>query len=198
MPVCNHLRTQHLGNNSRSRREDKLKALRISLPSDLGLLLSAAFPNPSERDPRPYSTTKHKMIWKFRLGHIPALYFAFANCVGLVMTPLGGTSSVISLYGLPPRIANVPETWPVWQAGQGRIVLLGLLMQYFYWRRQYAECDTLLMGVAWLGIVDFFVAFNYGDSLLWAWCRLLFSFAFASTGYFGMTQGSTAGRAASH
>ncbi|KAI4859028.1 hypothetical protein F4820DRAFT_188992 [Hypoxylon rubiginosum] len=129
------------------------------------------------------------MSKRFSIRHIPALYFAFANCVGLVLAPLRGSRAVIELYGLPPSISSVPETWPVWQAGQGRTILLGLMMHYFYWRGQYAECDALLMGVAFLGINDFFVFFYQGEKLLWAWTRILFSVAFASAGYFGLTQG---------
>ncbi|RYP38706.1 hypothetical protein DL767_002446 [Monosporascus sp. MG133] len=135
------------------------------------------------------------MFQDFSFRHLPAFYFAFSNCVGAVLTPLCGTSSVIGLYGLPPQIADVPETWPVWQAGQGRIILLGLLMHVFYWRRQYAVCDTLVMGVAWLGINDFMVAWNHGDRT-WAWVRLFGSFAFASTGFFGLTQGPSPERKA--
>ncbi|KAI2472364.1 hypothetical protein F4781DRAFT_383423 [Annulohypoxylon bovei var. microspora] len=128
------------------------------------------------------------MSKRFSIRHIPALYFAFANCVGLVLLPLRGNRAVIELYGLPSNISSVPETWPVWQAGQGRTILLGLLMHYFYWRGQYAECDTILMGVAFLGFSDFLVFWGHGD-LMWAWTRVLFSIAFASTGYFGLTQG---------
>ncbi|KAI0207022.1 hypothetical protein F4808DRAFT_454929 [Astrocystis sublimbata] len=55
-------------------------------------------------------------------------------------------------------------------------------------RRQYAECDALLMGVAVLGVNDYFVLRGHGNEL-WAWFRIVFSIAFASTGYFGWTQG---------
>ncbi|KAI1206765.1 uncharacterized protein F4807DRAFT_463454 [Annulohypoxylon truncatum] len=121
------------------------------------------------------------------IRHIPALYFAFANCVGLVLALLRGNRALVELYGLPSNIFEVPETWPVWQAGQGRIILLGLMMHYFYWRGQYAECDALLMGVAFLGFNDFLVTWDHGN-LVWAWCRIVSSIAFASTGYFGLTQ----------
>ncbi|KAI6081523.1 hypothetical protein F4821DRAFT_249066 [Hypoxylon rubiginosum] len=129
------------------------------------------------------------MAKHFYIGHIPALYFAFANCIGLILAPLRGNRAVIELYGLPTTISEVTETWPVWQAGQGRTILLGLMMHYFYWRGQYAECDAMLMGVAFLGLNDFLVIFNHGDNLPWAWSRIIFSVAFASTGYFGLTQG---------
>ncbi|KAI1735484.1 hypothetical protein F4680DRAFT_435424 [Xylaria scruposa] len=132
---------------------------------------------------------------KFSIRHIPALYFAFANCIGLVMAPLRGCRAVMELYGLPPSISTVPETWPVWQAGQGRTILLGLMMHYFYWRGQYAECDALLMGVAVLGVNDYLVIRDHG-SQLWAWSRIFFSIAFASTGYFGLTQSRTRAKGA--
>ncbi|KAI0549955.1 hypothetical protein F4679DRAFT_583951 [Xylaria curta] len=101
----------------------------------------------------------------------------------------------MELYGLPPSISTVPETWPVWQAGQGRTILLGLMMHYFYWRGQYAECDALLMGVAVLGVNDYLVIRDHGNQL-WAWSRIFFSIAFASTGYFGLTQGRTRAKGA--
>ncbi|KID79612.1 uncharacterized protein G6M90_00g017820 [Metarhizium brunneum] len=128
------------------------------------------------------------MFQHVSIRHIPALYFAFANCVGLVMDPLSGPCSLIELYGLPPAIADVPETWPVWRAGQGRIILLGLLMHVFYWRRQYAVCDVLLVGTAFLGINDCMVVWHNGDKT-WAWIRLFGSFAFGAAGFFGLTQG---------
>ena len=136
-----------------------------------------------------------KMDKRFSFRHIPALYFAFANCVGLVMTPLQGSGAVMELYGFPPHISSIPETWTVWQAGQGRTILLGLAMHYFYWRGQYAECDALLMGVAVLGINDYLVLRDHGNDL-WAWSRIIFSIAFASTGYFGWTQSRTRVKAA--
>ena len=125
---------------------------------------------------------------RFSIRHIPALYFAFANSMSLVMTPLYGIRAIMELYGLPSHISTIPETWPVWEAGQGRTILLSLLMHYFYWRGQYAECDTLVMGVAFLGINDYLVLRAHGNSL-WAWTRIVLSIAYASTGYFGLTQG---------
>ncbi|XXH01353.1 hypothetical protein Hte_007711 [Hypoxylon texense] len=62
-------------------------------------------------------------------------------------------------------------------------------MHYFYWRDQYAECDALLMGVAFLGLNDFLVIYNHGNNLPWGWSRIFFSVLFASTGYFGLTEG---------
>ncbi|KAF2972756.1 hypothetical protein GQX73_g785 [Xylaria multiplex] len=124
----------------------------------------------------------------FSIRHLPALYFAFANCIGLILAPLRGNRTVMELYGFPTNISEVPETWPVWQAGQGRTILLGLTMHYFYWHKQYAECDALLMGVAFLGLNDFLVMLNHGNQI-WAWSRIFFSIVFASTGYFRLTQG---------
>lgn len=126
------------------------------------------------------------MFEHFRWRHIPALYFGCAFCVGAILSPLRGSATTMALFGFPPNITTIPETWPVWQAGQGRIILLGVLMHVFYWRRQYAACDTILMGTALLGINDCLVARSYGDTQ-WAAIRLIASFAFASTGYFGWT-----------
>ncbi|KID87532.1 hypothetical protein MAJ_11120, partial [Metarhizium majus ARSEF 297] len=117
------------------------------------------------------------MFQHVSIRHIPALYFAFANCVGAVLDTLSGPRSLIELYmyELPPAIANVPETWPVWRAGQARIILLGLLMHVFYWRPL-------------LGINDCMVVWHHGDKI-WAWIRLFGSFAFGAAGFFGLAQG---------
>ncbi|KAF3020929.1 hypothetical protein E8E14_004089 [Neopestalotiopsis sp. 37M] len=130
------------------------------------------------------------MFRDFNLKHIPALYFGLANCVGLVVIPLSGTSRIIQMYGLPPRIADVPEAWPVWQAGQGRLIMLGVLMLVFYARRQYAACDTMVMASALLGINDFLVVWFHGNRN-WAWFRLVGTFLYASTGYLGWAQSGT-------
>lgn len=128
------------------------------------------------------------MFQDFSWRHLPALYFGFANCIGIVMNPLKGSTSTMSMYGFQPNITDVPETGPVWEAGQGRTILLGLLMHAFYWRGQYAACDTMLMGAAWLGVHDFLVFWDQRD-MAWAWFRLVGSVAFAATGYFGWTEG---------
>lgn len=109
----------------------------------------------------------------FSLRHIPALYFAFAHISPLITSPLFGTAWTMALYGLPQRIVDVPESWPAWEAGQGRTILLGLLMHSFYWRRQYAACDTILIGVAFLGLNDFWLLWKQEGGIggIWAWTR---------------------------
>lgn len=97
----------------------------------------------------------------------------------------------MALYGLPKRITNAPEALPAWNAGKGRTMLLGILMQVFYWTGRYDSCDIILIGTAWLGINDFFVCKDYGDKR-WAWTRLFGSLAFATFGLFGLTQGQLA------
>ncbi|KEY72806.1 hypothetical protein S7711_04397 [Stachybotrys chartarum IBT 7711] len=120
----------------------------------------------------------------FSLYHLPAVYFAFSHTGGPLMNP----KKAMILYGLPPWIADAPEASAAWNAGKGRTTVLGILMHIFYWTGQYDACDTMLMGVAWLGINDFFVCRDYGDKH-WAWTRLVGSFAFAGFGFFGLTQG---------
>lgn len=58
---------------------------------------------------------------------------------------------VLLHYGLPERVADVPETWTVWHVGNARTACLSLLMFVFYARRRY---DVLVSGryrlVPWL------------------------------------------------
>jgi hypothetical protein len=64
-------------------------------------------------------------------------------------------------YGLPEHIADVPETWPVWHAGNARTACLGILMLVFYAQRRYDILDTfLIITGAYLGLVDCFLLRN--------------------------------------
>lgn len=128
------------------------------------------------------------MFQDFHWTHLPALYFGISFCVGAVTSPLQGNAATMAMFGFPPRVTAIPETGVVWQAGQGRIILLGLLMHAFYWTKQYHSCDVMLMGAAFLGFNDYLVAKKLGK-YTWAWVRLVASIAFASTGYFGWTAG---------
>ncbi|KAI0023826.1 hypothetical protein F4780DRAFT_727969 [Xylariomycetidae sp. FL0641] len=121
--------------------------------------------------------------------HLPALYFAVANSQPLLTSPLLGNAWNMRLYGLPAEVIGAPASRPAWEARQGRTVLLGLLMHVFYWRGQYAACDTLLVGVAFLGLSDFWTLWRQQQGGgPWPFARLIFSAAFAATGWWGWTQ----------
>ncbi|KAL1889089.1 hypothetical protein Sste5346_009154 [Sporothrix stenoceras] len=131
------------------------------------------------------------MFQDFHYRHIPALFTAGAQCWGTVyplMVGTGGTRAVMLQYGLPENIADVPEAWPAWNAGTARTCCLGLLMFWFYARRQYAVLDTFLVAIGgYLGLADCVLLWRQRPKM--AVFRLVASLAFAGTGLAGVTQG---------
>ncbi|KAH7161139.1 hypothetical protein EDB81DRAFT_924521 [Dactylonectria macrodidyma] len=131
------------------------------------------------------------MFQDFQYRHIPALFTAGAQCWGTIWPLIDGTRSVLLHYGLPARIANVPETWPVWHVGNARTACLGILMFIFYSRRQYAVLDTFLVVIGgYLGPVDCILLWNEGLKSTGVF-RLFGSLIFAAMGFAGLTQGSS-------
>lgn len=131
------------------------------------------------------------MLQDFQYRHIPALYAASAQLWATVW-PLvagGGARSVMLHYGLPARVADVPEAWPAWNAGNARTACTGILMYIFYARGQYEVLDTFLVVLgAYLGVADFIVLSNeglFGQGLF----RMLSSFGVSAIGLAGVTQG---------
>lgn len=128
------------------------------------------------------------MLQEFRYCHIPALFTAGAQCWGTIWPLIGGTRDVLLHYGLPARIADVPETWPVWHAGNARTACLGILMFVFYARRRYDVLDIFLVGAAYLGVIDCVILWNEGLRQTGLF-RLFGSAVFAALGFCGVTQG---------
>lgn len=124
----------------------------------------------------------------FHYRHLPALFTACAQCWGTVYPLIGGTRNVLLHYGFPTRIADVPETWPVWNAGNARTASLGILMFIFYARGQYDVLDTFLVLTGYLGVVDFILLWNVGLRSQ-GLGRFVGSGIFAAMGYLGVTQG---------
>ena len=130
------------------------------------------------------------MFANFQYRHLPALFTAAAQCWGTIW-PLvsGSTRSVLLHYGLPERVADVPETWTVWHVGNARTACLGMLMFTFYAQRRYDVLDTFLVAIgAYLGLVDCYILWNEGF-LSTGVFRLISSSVFAVLGLIRFTQG---------
>jgi hypothetical protein len=130
------------------------------------------------------------MFEHFRYRHLPALFTAAAQCWGTVWPILSGsTRSVMLHYGLSERVANVPETWVVWHAGNARTACLGILMFIFYSQRRFDVLDTfLLVTGGYLGLADCYLLWNEGLQSTGVF-RLLSSSVFALLGAISFTQG---------
>lgn len=104
------------------------------------------------------------MFANFQYRHLPALFTAAAQCWGTIW-PLvsGSTRSVLLHYGLPERVADVPETWTVWHVGNARTACLGILMFTFYAQRRYDVLDTFLIATGYLGLVDCYILWIEGS-----------------------------------
>lgn len=130
------------------------------------------------------------MFADFQYRHLPALFTAAAQCWGTIW-PLvsGSTRGVLLHYGLPDRVAEVPEAWTVWHVGNARTACLGILMFTFYGQRRYDVLDTFLVAIGvYLGLVDFYILWGEGLPSTGAF-RLLGSSVFAVLGLVGFTQG---------
>jgi hypothetical protein len=131
------------------------------------------------------------MFTDFQYRHLPTLFMAAAQCWGTIWPLISGsTRSVLLHYGLPQRIADIPETWTVWHIGNARTACLGILMFAFYAQRRYDILDIfLIVSGGYLGIVDCILLWNeglYSTGLF----RLLSSSVFAALGVVGFTKGA--------
>jgi len=130
------------------------------------------------------------MFTNFQYRHLPALFTAAAQCWGTIWPLISSTRGVLLHYGLPERVADVPETWTVWHVGNARTACLGILMFTFYAQRRYDVLDIFLMGTGYLGLVDCYILWNEGLPGTGLF-RLLSSSVFAALGLVGFTQGPT-------
>src|SRR5690242_18128978 len=87
------------------------------------------------------------MLQDFRLTHVPFLFSGLANLVSGFIT-LFGAQGVMAEFGFPARVADVPETWPVAAAFNGRSAALGLVQLALYARGQREAADTVMMVMA--------------------------------------------------
>jgi hypothetical protein len=128
------------------------------------------------------------MFQDFQYRHIPALFVACTQFWGTIWWLISGTRSVLIQHGLPARVADIPETWPVWHIGNARAACLGTLMFIFYSRRQYDVLDIFLAVMGSLTLVDNIILISTeGYSMgFWLYC----SGIFAGAGLVGFTQGS--------
>lgn len=130
------------------------------------------------------------MSREFHYRHLPALFTAGAQLWGTIWPLISrSTRSVMLHYGLPERIADVPETWTVWHVGNARTATLGILMFIFYAQRRYDILDTFLIVIgAYLGAADCYLLWSEGLRSTGVG-RLISSLVFAALGWFGCTQG---------
>ncbi|KAK3368531.1 hypothetical protein B0H63DRAFT_488640 [Podospora didyma] len=126
----------------------------------------------------------------FSPRHIPAIILASTTTLGGFWPMLNAHSAILA-FGFPPRIAETPAAHPVMIAGQSRSTILGVLIFTLYFRRRYAEIDTLMaiMGF-WGGLVDTYLVWKHGKPEK-ALFRLATLWSFAALGYFGLTASSS-------
>ncbi|KAJ3570542.1 hypothetical protein NPX13_g5695 [Xylaria arbuscula] len=92
-------------------------------------------------------------------------------------------------FGLPRRIANIRGTASVFQVGNARTTVIGLLVFYFYLRNQFAVVDTIMaITGAYCGLIDSYVVWREGNGKK-ALFRLLSSGVLSAWGYWGLTAG---------
>lgn len=131
------------------------------------------------------------MFEDFSPRHIPALFSATAMFFGGLWPLFGNeaTRSAMIEYGLPPRIANLPESWPGFMGISGRTTVIGALMYLFYFRRRYDVVDTIMavMGF-YLAVLDPYVLWGLASK---SWCvfRGVSTFGFGLMGYYKLTTG---------
>lgn len=132
------------------------------------------------------------MFQDFQYRHIPALFAASAQCWGTIwplITAGGNPRGVMMHYGLPQRIVDVPETWPVWHAGSARTACLGILMFVLYTGCRYDVLDIFLVVIGgYLGVADCILMWSEGLPAM-ALFRLFGSAGMAAMGLAGVTQG---------
>ncbi|KAK3377253.1 hypothetical protein B0T24DRAFT_620785 [Lasiosphaeria ovina] len=125
----------------------------------------------------------------FSPRHIPALILASTTTLGGFWPMLNAHSAMLA-FGFPPHLAEAPAAHPVMLQGQSRSTILGALIFTLYFRRRYAEIDTLMaiMGF-WGGAVDAFVVWRHGRPEK-AFFRLVTLWSFAAIGLAGLTASS--------
>ena len=128
------------------------------------------------------------MFPHFHLMHIPALFVAFTMTFG-GMWPLFNARAAMLEFGLPRRIANTRGTTAVFQVGNARTTVIGLLVFHFYFRNQFAVVDTIMaITGAYCGLIDSYVVWREGNAEK-ALFRLVSSGFLSAWGYWGLTAG---------
>ncbi|EEQ30555.1 hypothetical protein McanMca71_000741 [Microsporum canis] len=125
------------------------------------------------------------MFDNFTAWHIPPLFVATATTFGGLM-PFWNAAHAIGEFGLPNRIAISKEAQAVMITASGRTSALGLALFAFYSQGKFREVDTIMMILAYVGLVDGYVCWREGvpgRAIFRATSGLLI----AAWGWFGMT-----------
>ncbi|OAX81850.1 hypothetical protein ACJ72_03802 [Emergomyces africanus] len=125
------------------------------------------------------------MTSHFTLWHIPSLLVASATTFGGLL-PFFNAELAIKEFGLPPRIASSKSAQSVMVTQSARTTVIGLTLLTFYFQGKLAEIDTILVILAYLGLVDGYVCWREGIPGK-AVFRALMSILIAGWGWFGMT-----------
>ncbi|KAM5439824.1 hypothetical protein MferCBS31731_004234 [Microsporum ferrugineum] len=125
------------------------------------------------------------MFEYFTAWHIPPLFVATATTFGGLM-PFWNAKYAIEEFGLPKRIAVSKEAQSVMVSGSGQTTALRLVLFAFYFQGKFREVDTIMVILAYLGLVDGYVCWREGvpgTALFRATSGLLI----AGWGWFGLT-----------
>ncbi|KAK2800366.1 hypothetical protein FQN49_008931, partial [Arthroderma sp. PD_2] len=101
------------------------------------------------------------MFEHFTAWHIPPLFVATVTTFGGLM-PFWNAGYAIEEFGLPKRIAISKEAQAVMITGSGRTSALGLALFTFYSQGKLREVDTIMIILAYLGLVDGYVCWREG------------------------------------
>jgi len=127
------------------------------------------------------------MFENFTLWHIPPLLVATALTFGGTM-PFFNAEYAILEFGLPKRIAISKPAQSIMILSSARITAIGLALFTFYFQENFAEVDTLLSVLGYVGLVDGYVCWLEGVPNK-AIFRFMSGVLIAAWGWFGMTGG---------
>ncbi|OJD18468.1 hypothetical protein AJ78_01524 [Emergomyces pasteurianus Ep9510] len=125
------------------------------------------------------------MLSHFTLWHIPSLLVASATTFGGLL-PFFNAEYAIKEFGLPQRIATSKQAQSVMVTQSARTTAIGMTLLTFYSQGKLAEFDTILIILAYLGLVDGYVCWREGMAGK-AVFRASMGMLIAAWGGFGMT-----------
>lgn len=128
------------------------------------------------------------MLANIHLRHAPALLVASTMTFGGMWSLFDPRGSMHE-FGFPSRIATTPAAAPVFQTGNARTTVIGLLTFYFYARDQLSVVDVILAVTgAYCGLLDSYVVWREGNPKKAAF-RLVSSGFLSVCGLWGVTAG---------
>ncbi|EQL31866.1 hypothetical protein RJZ56_001078 [Blastomyces dermatitidis] len=127
------------------------------------------------------------MLSHFTPRHTPALLVASATTFGGLL-PFFNAEYAIKEFGLPQRIAVSKQAQSVMVTQSARTTAIGITLLTFYSQDKLTEFDTILVILAYLGLVDGYVCWREGMPGKAAF-RAAVGFLIAAWGWCGMTVG---------